>query len=117
MAKLTGMCHVHINGTRLRSEKGAELSPGGKIKKAATDTVGYVGSYTDEIKPGVVKLSVIHADDTDITALQNIEDATVVFETDSGQSYLVRQAATTGEVKIKDGKVDLELSGAAAELI
>jgi hypothetical protein len=49
--------------------------------------------------------------------LQSIEDATVIFETDTGQSYLVRGAATEGEVEMKGKEVDITFTGQPAELV
>lgn len=117
MAKLTGLATIKINGDTLRSKEGASLKVGGPVKKAESDVNGFAGHSVEAIKPGEVKCTLIHAGDTDLTALQNIEGATVVFETDSGQHYLVRDAATEGEVELKGKEVELTLTGAAAELM
>ncbi|WP_024303325.1 phage tail tube protein [Pseudogulbenkiania sp. MAI-1] len=117
MAKLTGIVYVNLNGSRLRSKPGASLKVGGAIRKAETDVNGFAGHSTEEIKPAEVKCTLLHADDTDLVALQQIEGATLVFETDSGQRYLVRDAGTEGEVEMKGKEVDITFTGAPAERV
>ncbi|EEG08229.1 phage tail tube protein [Pseudogulbenkiania ferrooxidans] len=117
MAKLTGIVYVNVNGARLRSKPGASLKVGGPIQKAESDVNGFAGHSTEEIKHAEVKCTLLHADDTDLVALQQISGATVVFETDSGQRYLVRDAGTEGEVELKGKEVELTLTGAAAERV
>lgn len=117
MAKITGLVSIKVNGATLRSKPGASLKPGGEIQKAETDSSGFAGHSVDEIKPGEIKCTLLHAGDTDVVTLQRIRDATVVFETDSGQTYLVRQAGTEGEVEMKGKEVDITFTGAPAELV
>lgn len=117
MPTITGLVSIKVNGATLRSKPGASLKPGGKIKKAEMDSNGFAGHSVDEIKPGEIKCTLLHAGDTDVVALQQISDATVVFETDSGQTYLVRQAGTEGEVEMKGKEVDITFTGAPAELV
>lgn len=117
MAKLTGLATVKVNGATLRSKPGASLKVGGPIKKAESDSNGFAGHSVEEIKPGEVKCTLLHAGDTNLVTLQAISDATVIFETDSGQTYLVRQAGTEGEVELKGKEVEITFSGAPAELV
>lgn len=115
MAKLTGLAYINVNGSRQRSKPGATLKVGGAIRKAETDVSGFAGHRTEEIKPGEVVFTLVHASDTDLIALQQIDGATVLFETDSGQRYLVANASTEGEVTLKGGEVELTLTGNPAE--
>ncbi|WP_374498097.1 phage tail tube protein [Vogesella indigofera] len=108
---------IKLNGATLRSKLGASLKVGGPIKKAETDSNGFAGHSVEEIKPGEIKCTLLHTSDTDVVALQQISDATVVFETDSGQTYLVRQAGTEGEAEMKGKEIDITFTGAPAELV
>lgn len=116
MAKMTGICYVEMNGSRVRS-KDASLKPGGPISKAVTDDNGVNGHATEEIKPAEIQFTLPHGDDVDVTALQRVRGATAVFETDSGQRYLIRNAGTEGEVALKGKGIDITLSGEPAELM
>ena len=117
MAKMTGVAYVNINGSRVRSKEGASLKVGGAIGEAIMDTNGYCGHATKELKPGEVKFVIPHGDDIDVTALQQLSGATVVFETDSGQRYLIRNAGAEGEVELKGKEVDITMTGEPAELM
>ena len=117
MAKLTGMCYITVQGVKLRSEKGATLEVGGPIGESAMSTSGFEGTATKEIKPGKVTASIIHTDKDDITVFQNLRDTPVTFETDSGQTYLINRAGQVGDVKLKDGKFEIDFEGDPAELL
>jgi len=117
MARMTGVSYITVNGRRLRSKPGASLKPGGRIREGIADSNGFCGNATKEIKGAEVKLTLPHAADDDVVVLQNLEDATVLFETDSGQRYLVREAGTVGEVELKGNEVELTLSGHEAERV
>ena len=116
-AKMTGICHLNINGSRMRSEKGATLEVGGPISESAMSTLGFEGTVTKEIKPGKISASIIHSNNDDLAAIQRWRGVTATFVTDSGQTYLIENAGTVGDVKMKDGKFDIDLEGAPAELV
>lgn len=117
MAKVTGLCKVKVNGVTLRSKPKAELKVGGPKQKAATDVNGFVGHEVEEIMPAEIKTTLVCDENTNPVALQQINGATVIFEADSGQSYMIRNAGTEGEVSWKGAEVEITLSGAPAELI
>ena len=117
MAKVTGLAHITIKGVRVHSEKGATLEVGGKVGKSAVSTSGFVGTYTDEIKPGKITFSIIHTDKDDLTVYQNLRDEPVTFETDAGQTYLINRAGTVGDVKLKGNTFEIEMEGDPAELL
>lgn len=117
MANITGLCYVSVRGVTLRSEKGATLEVGGKIGKSATSTKGFEGTYTEENKPGKVTMTIIHSDKDDLTVFQNLRDEPVTFETDSGQTYLIAQAGTVGDVTLEGHTFKFSMEGAPAELL
>lgn len=117
MANLTGVVVIKVNGTKMRSDPGATLKPGGKIGEAVNDDGGFQGVATKEVKGSEVKWTMTHGDDVDVTSLQNLRGVTLVFETDSGQSYLCANAGTVGEVELKGNKVDITMAGDEAELM
>ncbi|KJH68393.1 phage tail tube protein [Chromobacterium violaceum] len=64
-----------------------------------------------------VKFTLRHGSDEDVVALQQLEDVTLIFETDNGQRYLVASAGTVGEVELKGNKVEVTTAGNPAELV
>lgn len=117
MAKMTGICFIDINGSRVRSKPDSKFSPGGPISEAVMDVNGHNGTATTEIKPGEVKFTIPHGSDIDLTALQALRDVPVTFQTDSGQTYLIRNAGTVSAIELSGREFELTMAGAPAELV
>lgn len=116
MAKVTGLVYISLDGTKLHSEKGAEIDVGGASKEAQMSVHGFVGHAVDEIKPGVITGTLIHTSDIDVVALQ-AWTGNALFETDSGQRYQVRNAAVTGTITLAGNRVKVTISGHPAQLV
>lgn len=114
---VTGLCYININGQRVHSQPDATLRVGGKIAKSAMSVLGFVGQYTDEIQAAQVKFKMIHTGNIDVTTMQQLREQTVVFETDSGQRYLLRNAGTVDAVELSKNVLDVTMEGAPAELV
>lgn len=117
MAKMTGICFIDINGSRIRSKPEAKFSPGGPIRESIMDVNGHNGQATTEIKPGEVKFTIPHGNDVDIVALQALDEVPVTFQTDSGQTYLIRAAGVTDAIELSGREIEVTMSGAPAELV
>lgn len=117
MAKLTGRYIVKIDTVRKNTEKGASLNPGGKTYKAVAGVSGFVGHEIDEVKPATAKFTIILDETVTLVALKNLKDTTLVFEGDDGQSYQIRHATVEGDIEGKDGRCEVTMTGAAAEVI
>ncbi|MEO9385305.1 phage tail tube protein [Chromobacterium phragmitis] len=117
MARMTGVVYITLNGQKKRSEGDASLKVGGKIREQIKDANGPCGLATKEVVGGEVKFTLRHGSDEDVVALQQLDDVTVLFETDSGQRYLVASAGTVGEVELKGNKVEVTMAGNPAELV
>ena len=109
MGQVTGIVKVAINGTVQRSEIGASLDFGGKVRTAA---VGYrMYGYSEKLEPAHLKFTLFHMSDTDLIALKDLVGATATFECDSGPTYPLTNAFVTKPPVLKggDGKVEVEL--------
>src|SRR5690554_3930804 len=98
MAQLTGKAIIYVDGARLYMENGAKANPGGisrKFERHASRTY----ALEEEVPPSV-EGNVLHTADTDVVALSAINGATVIFECDTGQRYVMRNAATENPVEI-----------------
>lgn len=115
MPKVTGIVKVLINSSVQRSKEGASIMFGGKERAFQTGHAVYGPS--EKIVPSEIEFTVAHMADTDRQALDDLIDATVEFETDTGRSYVVTNAATTGPGKLTGGEGDLEytINGDPAE--
>ncbi len=101
MGQITGKATVRKNGAVLAAENGATLTAGG-INREGERHGGIAYYKEDEVNPSV-EISILHDKDADIIALSNIVDATVEFECDTGQTYILRGAFTTEPVSLDSG--------------
>jgi hypothetical protein len=108
--KITGKGTLTVDGTRFAIENGATLNPGGVNRVA--ERHGGETYYREEEVPPSLECNVLHTADTDILALSNLVGATVMFEADTGQKFLLRGAFATEPVPIdsSSGKSALKLS-------
>ncbi|MEG7525477.1 MAG: phage tail tube protein [Chromatiales bacterium] len=69
--------------------------------------------------PPALEANVLHTKETDAIELSNITDATVRFEADTGQRYIMRQAFTTEPVPVDSGsgKSPLRMSAKNCERV
>ena len=114
--QFTGKCIIRVNGSEIRSTDDATLNPGGANREAVTGG-GKVYGYKEETVAPELECSVAHTSDTDLTALSAITDATVIFETDSGDKYVLREAFVMAPASLKttDGTAGLKFSAVSCE--
>lgn len=115
--KIHGQAEIRINGQYIESEDGATLTPGGlKNNPAMTGKSFYFNQTTI---PSVVTCRVPVTKDTSIRALQELNDVEIIFQSDTGRTWIVRGACQTNELNLAggegNGKVELSFSGEPAE--
>lgn len=101
MGMITGKATIRWDGNVLATENGATLNPGG-VNRTGERHGGKSYYKEDEVNPSL-ECNVIHDKDTDIIALSGITGATIEFETDTGLTYILRQAFTTEPVVVDTG--------------
>lgn len=115
MPQVTGVVFVFINGEIQRSKEGSKLNTGG-WERTAHMTGPIFHGHSKKPVPATIEYTGSHMADTDLEALNNLEDATVRFETDTGTVYIVTKAATTKPTELTggEGEFSVEISGAPA---
>ena len=115
--QLTGKAIIRVDGEVLAAENGATLNPGG----VSRDPERHGGDtyYTEQEVPPSLEASVLHTKDTNIIALSNITGATVHFEADTGQQFILRGAFTTEPAALdaSSGKVNLSMSARSVDKV
>lgn len=101
MAKVTGIVKIYVNGKLYRSKPGAKLKTGGKKREAITGHSVY--GYSESIEPAELDATLAHMADADIPSLNDIVDATLRFETDTGVTLLVTKAFTSEPCELASG--------------
>ena len=107
-----GRATISYNGKRLRTKPGATLNLGGISRTPDPLDDGSVGFMEATAAPEL-SCTVPLTQDLGVEELRNLTDANVVFESDTGQSWVIRDAFTVDTVSI-GADVALKLSGQPA---
>lgn len=116
MPQITGKAFIYVDGDLLQSRDGAKIGLGNPTREAVIGDTGTHG-YMEKNQTAYIECEVSHASDTSMQSLIGITDATITFETDSGQSFVLRNAwlSNTLELEATDGKLSLRFEGVTAE--
>lgn len=116
MSQLLGRATIKYDGNVLRTEKGAKINTGGVSRKVQEGN--RVLGYAEETKAPFVECEVALAKGDSLKKYNDITNATVTFEADTGQVWIIKDAwseepaeATAGD----GGKVKLKLVGMTCE--
>ena len=110
--KQHGRATITVNGTRMRSKNGATLALGGVARAPEALDTGEV-AYSESTSAPELNCSIALTKDTDVEALRNLTDATVVFESDTGKSWSIRDAFAVDAITV-GAEVALKISGQPA---
>ena len=117
MAKIHGRATIRVNGQFIETDDDASLVPGGIKNNARASSTGF--NFNQAYLPSKIVCKVPVRADVSVRALQEIADAEIHFTSDVGRTYIVRNAAQTGDVELAGGadggKVELTFEGDAAE--
>jgi hypothetical protein len=102
-SQLFGTATIRMNGETLRTKAGAKHTPGGPertaIPGARAKDVGYSEANTNSMTECEVMIDA----DFDIEKFRNARDVTVLFETDTGQTFIQKGAWCVGAPQLSDG--------------
>src|SRR3990167_1122130 len=107
-----GRATISFNGNRLRSKPGATLNLGGTSRTPEPLDDGSVG-YAEATAAPELSCPVPLTQDLSVEELRNLTDANVVFDSDTGQSWVIRDAFTVDTVSV-GADVALKFSGQPA---
>jgi hypothetical protein len=117
--QVMGRAFITVGGKRLASVPGtAKLNTGGVERQAQVSDAGGV-YYTEKPTQAELECDILITSDTDVIALNGTTDAVVLFQADSGQSFMVRNAAmeTPLNPQAGEGKTSIKMFGAPAETV
>ncbi len=117
MAKVTGIVIVKIDGGVVRSKEGAKLNIGGKER---TPIVGHkLYGPAEKFIHATMEFTLAHVGGDDLIGLSAKVDATLEFETDTGDTYMMANSFATKPAELSggEGDVSLEFAGDPAKLI
>jgi Phage tail tube protein len=111
-----GQATIKHDGLVLDTDKGATLDIGGVSREAVEGDFDASG-FQEGTKPSKLDYSAFIKPGTRVADLRNIDNATVTFETDTGQTWMISGAyhAEPPVINQSDGKVSGSLMGPPAE--
>lgn len=108
-----GRATITYNGKRLRTKEGATLNLGGTTRTPEPLDDGSVGYYEGTAAPELT-CTVPLTSDLSVQELRDLADANVVFESDTGLGWVIREAFTVDAISV-GRDVQLKFSGQPAE--
>lgn len=118
MAKqIFGRAYIRINGQTIASLPGtAKLNPGGVERTPVVGDAGFLG-WTEKPVHGEIECDIAVDATTDINGLNKTTNASITFECDTGQVYVMRGAGLAAPLSVQagEGKASLKLIGTAVE--
>lgn len=113
--QVTGRVTITVDGQRLESREGAVLNTGGVEREPVVGDTGVHG-FTEKTVAPTVECSVSHKAGTRLTDLNAINNATLVFATDTGVDFVLRGAWLSKPADLKSGgEVSLAFSALSCE--
>ena len=116
MPKFLGRATIRANGQVIETSKGASLDVGG-VKRNPVVSGRLVG-YAEETVPAMVECETSLREGMSLATLRNLTGATVIFECDTGQRFVIADAFITDTPTLRDGEggqVALKFAGPGAE--
>lgn len=113
--QVTGVCIIKIDGNTYRTKPGASIKFGGIERKPQYGDGRLIG-YAEEPVAAEVSGTLTHTGDTDVQALVDSSNVTLVFQCDSGPNYIVREAFLTTPPTLTggEGELTVEFTGQPA---
>lgn len=112
--QVTGRVFITVNGSRLASHPGAKLNLGGVSRTGVAGDTGVHG-YSEKTEIPFIECTISHKADTDLVALAAWANETAVFQTDTGQTHLLRNAWQAKPPELSKGEIALRLEGITCE--
>lgn len=101
MAQVFGIATITVNGSTMNSKPGASLDPGGATRE--TLTTDQRSDYAEALRPAMVKFEMPLGSGVSMLDLNDITDATVQFQADTGQLYVLANAWRVGALEVSGG--------------
>lgn len=118
MSMTHGIAYIKVSGFgQLRTLPGAKIKLGG-VKREPVVGASSVHGYAESIEPSTLECEISLVGGFSIAALQAVTGATITYEADTGQRYIMRDAFCTETMEVtggEGGKVPCRFAGQPAE--
>lgn len=114
MPQVTGTAVIRVDGRELRSLQGATLNIGG-FKLDPKKGGGKVHGFSEEVMEATMDCKIAHTKDLSVKGLGAIRNATVLFDTDTGVQFVLRNCNTIEPPSLDSGSGEVDLKMAAED--
>lgn len=117
MSQVTGRIFIKIDGELQRSKPGASLTFGGKTREPVVGDDSVHG-FKEVLAAPLIEATFSDTAQLSLKKIADITDATITFETDTGKTYIVRNAWQNGDppkLTGDGGEVAVQFAGISCE--
>lgn len=118
MGQQFGSATIKTNGRVLRSLAGAKIDLGGPVRETVVGS-NRVHGYSQKIKQARIECEISLQAGDSLEEIRRLTGAVVTFECDTGQTYIVRDAAVIDTLTLTEGseggKIPVVIEGQPAE--
>ncbi len=113
--KVVGQCRVKVDGANYPTDGASTMEIGGTVREAVTGDFN-AGSFKEMTVPSKVEVNLLLKKSVSLAALRDIDNATLTVETDTGTTFIVRNAYVADVISwTQDGKAKVVFQGPPAE--
>lgn len=114
--KLFGKGRIRVDGKSWRTHAGGSLDMGG-IKRNPRPGSNDADAYTEEVVPSKIETELQFGEGDSLAEIGAISDATITWELDTGQTYIIRggYSSETPTLTEGEGKAKVVFMGPPAE--
>lgn len=105
---------VKADGETYTSKPGAAIDLGGVVREDLMSDQKTV-HFTEDFKPSVLKVTLIQISELDLIAIRQIKNATILYETDIDQNFVIRGGYFKDAGELANGEVEVTFGGNPAE--
>ena len=114
--QVVGQARIKVDGDTLDTDGDSTLELGGPAREAVRGDY-QAGGFTEKTAESKLTTKILVKGATRLGALRDIDNATITFEADTGQRFVIRNAYVADVISLStsDGKADVVFQGPPAE--
>lgn len=97
-----GQARIKVDGETIDTKPGASLELGGPVRSAQRGDYN-AGSFSEETTESKLTATLQVKRGTRVTDIRNIDNATITFQADTGQTYIVRNGYCADGITVTSG--------------
>lgn len=113
--RVVGQMRVKIDGAAYPTSGETSLEIGGPMRESVPGDYE-AGAFKESTAPAKAETSLLYKAEISLANLRSVDNATLILETDTGQTWIVRNAYVSDVISFtQDGKAKVVFQGPPAE--